>query len=260
LKKKRLLAGIIIVILASIFANMVFAGNPIRLFVNGQSETTTNNNAKQDEIQSSIGEIIPQEKTDNTVSGEIVKEFSSIADFNHDGVKETAKVVAFDDGQYFELQICDSEENILWKAEAATVHVGWLSLFLCQSDGADYLLRYTPYMSQGMCHYQYDLFYLDSSGNEIIVDSSSVDFDINFGSLVHLSFNTDEIAAFMNEVNDYLENSVVLLNTDGNLKFEDESHLKDTLWWLDDEDGFTYDKTANLSDILAAYKEYRESR
>ena len=64
----------------------------------------------------------------------------------------------------------------------------------------------------------------------------------------------------MNEINAYLENSVVLLNTDGNLKFEDETHLKDTLWWLDDEDGFTYDKTANLSDILAAYKEYRESR
>lgn len=49
------------------------------------------------------------------------------------------------------------------------------------------------------------------------------------------------------------------LPTNGNLKFEDESHLKDTLWWLDVEEGFTYDKTANLSDILSAYKEYRES-
>jgi len=116
-----------------------------------------------------------------------VEEFLSIADFNHDGVKETAKVVAFDDGQYFELQICNSEEKILWKTEAATAHVGWLSLFLCQSDGADYLLRYTPYMSQGMCHCQYDLFSLDSSGNEIIVDSSSVDFDINFCSSLHLA-------------------------------------------------------------------------
>lgn len=97
-------------------------------------------------------------------------------------------MAAFDDGQYFELKIWNSEERILWKTEAAKAHAGWLSLFLCQSDGADYLLRYTPSMSQGMCHYQYDL------------------------------------------------------------------------WWLDNEEGFTYDKTANLSDILAAYKKYRESR
>lgn len=125
-----------------------------------QSETTSNNNAQQGEIQSSIGEIIPQEKADNVMSGKIVKEFLSIADFNRDGVKETAKVVAFGDGEYFELQICNSEENILWKTEASKAHMGWLSLFLCQSDGKDYLLRYTPYMSQGACHYQYDLFIL----------------------------------------------------------------------------------------------------
>ncbi|AFL99269.1 hypothetical protein Desde_0824 [Desulfitobacterium dehalogenans ATCC 51507] len=240
------------IIIVSIIVTLAACGS--------QSETTINNNAQQDEIQNSAVEIVPQEKTDSTVSGEIIKEFTSIADFNHDGVKETAKVVAFGDKEYFELQICSSEENILWKTEAATAHMGWLSLFLCQSDGKDYLLKYTPYMSQGACHYQYDLFSLDSSGNEIITDSGSVQFDINFGSPVHYSFNTDEIAAFMNEVNAYLENSVVLLNTDGNLKFKDGSHLKDTLWWLDVEDGFTYDKTANLSDILASYKKFRESR
>lgn len=204
--------------------------------------------------------IIPDEKTDNALGGKIVEEFSSIADFNHDGVKETAKVVAFDDGQYFALQICNSEGNILWKTEAAKAHAGWLSLFLCRSDRADYLLRYSPYMSQGMCDYQYDLFFLDSSGNEVIVDSDSVEFDINFGSPGHLAFNPDEIAAFMNKVNAYLENSMVLLNTDVNLKFEDESHLEDTLWWLDNEEGFIYDKTANLNYILAAYKKYRESK
>lgn len=242
---------IVTIVILSMIVTLAACGN--------QSVTTINNDAQQDEIQSSAVEIIPQEKTDNTVSVEIVEEFSSIADFNHDGVKETAKVVAFDDRQYFELRIYNSEGTILWKTEAATAHVGWLSLFLCQSDGADFLLRYTPYMSQGMCHYKYDLFSLDSSGNEIIIDSGSVDFDINFGSPTHLSFNTDEIAAFMNKINAYLENSVVLLNTNGNLKFEDESHLKDTLWWLDVEEGFTYDKTANLSDILSAYKEYRES-
>lgn len=243
---------IALIIILSMIVTFAACGN--------QGERTINNNALQDEIQNNAVEIVPQEKTDNTVSGEIVEEFSSIADFNHDGVKEIAKVVAFGDGEYFELQICSSEENILWKTEAATAHVGWLSLFLCRSDGKDYLLRYTPYMSQGACHYQYDLFSLDSSGNEITADSGSVHFDINFGSPVHYSFNTDEIAAFMNEVNAYLENSVVLLNTDGNLKFEDEYHLKDTLWWLDGEEGFTYDKTANISDILAAYKKYRESR
>jgi len=84
-----------------------------------QSTATTNNNAQQDEIQSSNIGILSQEKTENVMSGVIVEEFSSIADFNHDGVKKTAKVIAFDDGQYFELQICNPEGNILWKTEAA---------------------------------------------------------------------------------------------------------------------------------------------
>ncbi|ACL20427.1 hypothetical protein [Desulfitobacterium hafniense] len=211
-----------------------------------QSETTVNSNAQQNELPSGRGEI--------------AEELSAIADFNHDGIKETVKVIAFDNGQYFELQIGNSEDPILWKTEAATAHMGWLALFLCQWDGADYLLRYSPYMSQGMCHYRYDLFFLDSSGNEVIVDSNAVYFDINFGSPVHLSFNPAEIAAFMHKVNAYLENSVVLLNTDGNLKFADESHLQDALWWLDDEEGFTDDKTADLSERLAAYKKYCESR
>ena len=192
-------------------------------------------------------------------SGQITKEFSSIADFNHDGVKETAKVVAFDDGELFELQISDSEGNIIWNVDAAKTHAGWRSLFLCNIDGEDYLFRYTPSMYQGFCNYHYDLFYLDASSNEIIVDSDFVEFDINFGGQSHGSFNPDKIASFMNEVNAYLENSIVLLNTNESLKFEDEDHLKDTLWWLDSEVGFTYDKTANLRDVLTAYKKYHEN-
>ena len=198
-------------------------------------------------------------ETDNIADGEIVKEFPSVADFDRDGVNETARVAAFDEGMYFELQVFDSEGQILWKDEAASAHVGWLSLFLCQLDGEDYLLRYSPYMGQGICSYRYELFFLDSSGNEIMVDSSSVDFDINFRSPDHLAFDTDEIAGFMNKVNAYLADSIVLLNTDQDLQFEDEPRLKDTLWWLDAEEGFTYDKTADLKDILEAYKEYCES-
>jgi len=107
----------------------------VSLVACGNKSGSTNNNAYQDDIKSNVGETIPQEKTDNTVSGKVVEEFTSIADFNHDGVKETAKVVAFDDGQYFELQICNSQENIIWKAEAAKAHAGWLSLFSASQMG-----------------------------------------------------------------------------------------------------------------------------
>ncbi len=234
-----------------ILSVLIIGGCSVRTpFSTGVDQTAAENAYKG---ESTVGDH-------SIADGEMVKEFPSIADFDRDGVRETARVTASDEGRLFKLQIFDFQEEILWEAEAATAHPGWVSFFLYKANGEDYLLKYVPYMNQGMCSYQYELFFLDSSGSEIIVDSDSVDFDINIGSPVHLSFNPDEIAEFMNNVNAYLEGSIVLLNTDGSLEFEDESNLKDTLWWLDAEEGFIYDETDDLKDILKAYKEYCESR
>ncbi len=137
-----------------------------------------------------------------------------------------------------------------------------LSLFLCRLDGADYLLRYNPTMYHGSGTYHYNLFYLGPPGEEHMVDSGSVEFDLNFDSPSDHAFPVEEIAAFMERMNGYLAQSTVLFNTDEHLApaLEAGPPLKDTLWWLDAEEGFQYDKTDDLADVLRAYQEYRESR
>lgn len=187
----------------------------------------------------------------------VVKELSALADFNNDGDKETVKIVDFN-GQYFELQVCDSIGNLLWKTKATKEHVGWFSVFHCHLDGTDYLLEYTPFVSNGSFLYEYNLFTLDVSGKEQIVESRSVEFDTNFGTSEHKSFNPDEISKFMKSINSYLSNSTVLLNTNEKLNTDDNSQINDRLWWLDEADGFTYDPSDDLGKILKDFKEYLE--
>lgn len=196
-------------------------------------------------------------KTSNNDGSQIVKELKSIGDFNNDGVNETVRIVDFN-GQYFELQICEPVEKILWKTKATSAHIGWLSVFLCQLEGNDYLLVYTPYSSEGSFQYEYNLFSLDSSGNELLIESDSVEFDTNFNSSEHEAFNPDEIADFMIKVNDYLETSKVLLNTNQNINIENEIISMNKLWWIDNTDGFTYDPDDSLEKILEDYKEFHK--
>lgn len=93
------------------------------------------------------------------------------------------------------------------------------------------------------------------------MQQNHVQFDINFGSPVHNGFDPEEIAAFMEEINALLSNSVVLLNTDSDLQgtFEKEGRLYDSLWWLDNQEPvFAREQKKsmleNLKDFQAAMK------
>lgn len=146
--------------------------------------------------------------------------------------------------------------EVIYSEEGHYAHVGYNSLFLCDLDGGDYLLRYHPTMYQGYCTYNYQLFTLEN-GEETVVKEGEVEFDDNFAPMMHQSFDPEAINAFMEEVNGLLSRSVQLLNTDDYLAdtFEKEGRLYDSLWWLDTwEPTFVRDGSKSLLENLRDYQ------
>lgn len=181
---------------------------------------------------------------------------SYTADLDRDGSQERFRVRSDLGGMNWSLQCVKEDGEKIWTDYASTSHAGYNSLFLCSLDGQDYLLRYNPYMGSGICSYQYQLFYL-KNGREVVVQEDSLEFDINFGRdfIEHHQFEPRKIASFMDEINALLENSVMLLNTNGDLvySFVIKGRLYDSLWWLDDDD-FTRDDSKSLLENLVLYR------
>lgn len=152
-------------------------------------------------------------------------------DLNGNGVPETVQIMELDGGRRLELWESD---KLIFTEEGYYAHAGYNSMFLCTLDGKDYLLRYHPNGAQGWCHYSYELFTLIRDGQEKVIQENSVEFDINFGPM-HESFDPEALAAFMDEINSLLANSVQLINTNDELlgTFRKEGRLYDSLSWLD---------------------------
>lgn len=178
-------------------------------------------------------------------------------DLNHNGIAEEICLTDIDDGAGQRLEIRENDK-LITSEEGYFAHAGWKSLFLCTLDGGDYLLRYEPMMFQGVCTYSYTLSTLSlTDSTETVVQSNSIDFDINFGSPIHSDFDPQAIAAFMDEINDLLSHSVQLLNTDSDLSdtFEKEGRLYDSLWWLDSwEPEFVRDENKSLMENLKDFQ------
>lgn len=162
-------------------------------------------------------------------------------DFTHDGQLETVELeMIWFPGEtgtardYSVLQVLDGEE-VLWEDIAAVQHAGENSLYALRLDGEDYLLQYVPSMGQGYGSYQYRIFSLAGAGEPVIYKENHVEFDINFGSPLHESFDIPEIAAFLWEVHGYLDQARELINTVwdeidlGNVDYGDAAALEKAL-------------------------------
>lgn len=185
-------------------------------------------------------------------------------DLNRNGIAEEVRLTDIDDGQGQQLELWENNELIVSK-KGYNAHAGYTSIFLCTLEGEDYLLCYRPTMYQGVCIYSYALSTLKDN-TETVVQRNRVDFDINFGSPVHDSYEPETIAAFMDEINELLSHSVQMLNTDSDLlgTFEKEGRLYDSLWWLDTwEPEFIRDVSKslleNLKDFQTAMTAVQES-
>jgi len=153
--------------------------------------------------------------TDPTVTS---FEIANAYDMNHNGTLESYKITWGPDaiagsGDWKLSFIEDGVE--IWYDFAGLTHAGWNSIFAVKVDGKDYLLRYNPDMGTGIAWYRYKLFSLGEDGEEVLLKSNEIEFDVNFGG-AHQSFDPAAIAAFLQEVHSMLnEESELLLSTEG---------------------------------------------
>ena len=142
----------------------------------------------------------------------------------HDGSVQTIELEFIELGYAYRLSVKDKEGKILWQADAATPHPGWNTLFLTRIGNKEYLAEYNPVMYHGICTYRFRVFSLTSDGEEILLDTGEVDFSINppFGPFVATKDHfrkqdIEPIKEFYKRLNQYLSDSVLLLNTDENV-------------------------------------------
>ena len=112
-------------------------------------------------------------------------------------------------------------------------------------------------MYQGYATYEYQFFSLSGPGEEQTVREGSVNFDMNFSEM-HERFEPEEIAAFLEEVHGLLEDSELLLTTEGgNFRTGGPgSEFKDDLeFWTEEE---LYDESKSLEENIRAIGAYWE--
>ena len=186
-------------------------------------------------------------------------------DFNHNGVMETlileGNAETMEKSSFWGLKVREGEE-VIWLDTAATSHAGWNNLFALKLDGKDYLLRYHPSMWQGVADYHYRVFSLNEDGEESVCLENRVKFDTNFQSPFHQGFDSVEVAGFLEEIHGYLEQSALLLSTEGGVFRSGDSGAEfreDGSFW---DEVCSYDKGVTMEENVrrweAAVKAARE--
>ncbi len=179
-----------------------------------QGEESIQPSVEQDEV---VEASESSEEEQEQVIPTLLMEFGG-ADLDHDGTNEKFRIDEVIQGQVYQLDVVKEDGSIIWSEEAATPHVGWNSVFLCELDGEAYLLRYNPTMYQGEAAYYYELFWVEN-GEPKTVESNSLTFSTNPNWLPDAE-KREEMMAFEERINELLSNSVVLLSTeDGGLEY-----------------------------------------
>jgi hypothetical protein len=140
------------------------------------------------------------------------------ADLNHDGIDDKIVVEipeksAFPDVNV-SINIYDGDSGlIMFQAQAGMGHVEWDGYYLYYERDYAYLINWRPQMFQGDGNYVYEIFSFNDSGKKIIMNSGSYDFDSQ--KLYDDFDNIGEFIKYIREVNTYLTNSRLIVDTDG---------------------------------------------
>ncbi|HBN85194.1 MAG TPA: hypothetical protein DDZ89_15275 [Clostridiales bacterium] len=151
------------------------------------------------------------------------------------------------------LLVLNQKGDEIWKQDFFKAHAGWSSLFLYETDGQQYLLRYNPYISQGYASYTYSVFTLQN-GKEKVFQSKTIDFDI----LGLTPLDVTEMTAFADEINDLLSKSVLLFSSEGGeftFGLSSSEKFYERYSWLDTYPKL-YSDNDSLTDRLRKYRDH----
>lgn len=185
------------------------------------------------------------------------KELGDEFDFNHNGISETVNLVtefqnAGSGGAQQVLEIWEMNQMI-WSETAYSAHTGQSGLFACTNEeGKQFLLRYYPSNYHGFCVYSYELFSLDESGNEVLQEEASVEFDLNWNAPGH-NFSADKVLYFTENLNKHLAGGKLLLSNPDSLEHINPEDPQETLAWLTEKDlcpEFRHQESAGLKENL----------
>ena len=134
------------------------------------------------------------------------------ADMDGDGEQETLSYQSSDGGSHY-LYITKADGTELWPEEECLCesHIGWAAYFLYQDTDGYAILRYSPWVGQGLAAYSYKLYRFEGE-NRKIAKEASVDFTMPKNAEETWS---PEAFAFADEVNALLDRSTLLISTIG---------------------------------------------
>lgn len=185
--------------------------------------------------------------------------FSIQADVNHDGIKENLVVDVTDDSATEDkVNFCIESQDGTKKIYTQEIYCqeGNISYFLYSDEEGDYLLRYQPDMQQGTATYTYEVFYLNESGDEVMVKENSIGFETYW---VSKNFDIDSMVDFQNEVNTYLDKSTLLFECESAEIDCSESGTQGTVteqYDFIENDEIDYSDCKNMKEKLNKYYEY----
>lgn len=136
-------------------------------------------------------------------------------DFNHNGILETVTLEgnAGEESTFWVLRVTEDGQE-LWADSAALAHAGWNSIFACAIDGEDYLLWYNPWTGTTGSDYHYQIFSLSAEEGKTVLLEKAIQFDLSGEYAV---FDPTAIAAFLEEIHGYLQESTLLVTTQNGL-------------------------------------------
>lgn len=138
-----------------------------------------------------------------------------MADVTHDGkadriVVDLAGIVSDTEAIGDNVRIYSGETGkIIWSRKVSTEHVGQSGVYLYNDGENYYIMIWEPHMDFGKAMYHYDIIKLSDTGEEQVVKNGS--FSFTFSNI--LENDAENLKAFAKEVNQYLEKSIVLLDT-----------------------------------------------
>lgn len=124
-------------------------------------------------------------------------------DFTHDGLPEELERMTLLDPDteeplWHELWLRNGDGERMWSYAMAAGGPSWeTTLFALEVDGQDCLMELVTAMGQGYCSYFYEVFSLSETGERQSVELGEVQFDVNFASPIHESFDCAHIADFL---------------------------------------------------------------